>query len=106
MNQTELTNLVADVHRDDINKTQAKEIVQTVLEAIRNELIVGGEVRLVGFGTFSVKTRAAGEGRNPRTGEKIHIPERRIPGFKAGKDLRDGMNPVPLVPRRAAGGRR
>ena len=52
----------------------------------------GDEVRLVGFGTFSVAQRRASEGRNPRTGEKIHIPASMQPKFKAGKGLKEAVN--------------
>ena len=52
----------------------------------------GTEVRLVGFGTFSVTDRRASEGRNPRTGEKIQIPACKVPKFKAGKALKDAVN--------------
>ena len=52
----------------------------------------GDDVRLVGFGTFSVASRSASEGRNPRTGEKIQIPASNQPKFKAGKGLKDALN--------------
>jgi DNA-binding protein HU-beta len=52
----------------------------------------GDDVRLVGFGTFSVANRAASEGRNPQTGEKINIPASKQPKFKAGKGLKDAIN--------------
>jgi DNA-binding protein HU-beta len=66
--------------------------VEGVFNTISTALKDGGEVRLVGFGTFSVSTRKASTGRNPRTGESIQIPETRQPKFKAGKGLKDAVN--------------
>jgi DNA-binding protein HU-beta len=66
--------------------------VDAVLSSIAKSLKKGDEVRLVGFGTFSVAKRAASEGRNPRTGEKIKIPASKQPKFKAGKALKDAVN--------------
>jgi len=63
-----------------------------VFDTITASLRSGGEVRLVGFGTFSVADRRASEGRNPRTGEKIQIPASKQPKFKAGKGLKDAVN--------------
>ena len=63
-----------------------------VFDAITDALKKGDEVRLVGFGTFTVARRAASEGRNPRTGEKIQIPASKQPKFKAGKGLKDAIN--------------
>jgi DNA-binding protein HU-beta len=63
-----------------------------VFGAITNSLRSKTEVRLVGFGTFSVKRRAARTGRNPRTGERIQIPASNKPKFKAGKGLKDAVN--------------
>ncbi|MDJ0893953.1 MAG: HU family DNA-binding protein [Alphaproteobacteria bacterium] len=85
--------LVAAVASDaDIAKADAAKAVDSVFNTITSELSGGGEVRLVGFGTFSVASRAASEGRNPRTGEKIHIPASKQPKFKAGKALKDSVN--------------
>ena len=61
-------------------------------EAVTAELVAGGEVRLVGFGTFDVKERAAHEGVNPQSGEKIQIAASKAPRFKAGKALKDAVN--------------
>ena len=63
-----------------------------VLDSIAGALKTGTEVRLVGFGTFSVAHRKASEGRNPRTGEKIQIPASKQAKFKAGKALKDSLN--------------
>jgi len=75
-----------------ISKTDASNAVDAVLDAISNALASGGEVRMTGFGTFSVASRAASVGRNPRTGEKIQIAASTRPKFKAGKGLKDAVN--------------
>ncbi|MDP6692023.1 MAG: HU family DNA-binding protein [Alphaproteobacteria bacterium] len=90
MNKQDLINAVAS--SASLSKADATEAVEGVFNTISNALRDGGEVRLVGFGTFSVSTRKAGMGRNPRTGEAIQIPETRQPKFKAGKGLKDAVN--------------
>ena len=90
MNKTELIDAVAE--GADISKAAATRAVDTVLDSISKSLANGDPVTLVGFGTFSVKDRAARTGRNPRTGEPIDIPAAKVPGFKAGKALKDAVN--------------
>jgi len=75
-----------------LSKADAEKAVDAVFDSITNSLKGGQEVRLVGFGTFVVTKRAATEGRNPRTGEKIAIPASKQPKFKAGKALKDAVN--------------
>jgi DNA-binding protein HU-beta len=75
-----------------ISKADASSAVDGVFDAISNTLAAGGEVRLIGFGTFSVANRAASVGRNPRTGEAIQIAAATRPKFKAGKGLKDAVN--------------
>lgn len=75
-----------------LSKADAAMAVECVFDAITDSLRNGDEVRLVGFGTFSVANRKASEGRNPRTGEKIQIPASRQPKFKAGKALKDAVS--------------
>jgi DNA-binding protein HU-beta len=85
--------LVASVAENTgLSKSDATKAVDAVFDAIGASLKTGDEVRLVGFGTFSVSARAASEGRNPRTGEKIKIAASKQPKFKAGKGLRDIVN--------------
>jgi integration host factor subunit beta len=67
-------------------------IVATVFEEVAGALARGERVELRGFGAFSVKTRDARIGRNPRTGEAVDVPRKRVPFFKTGKDLRERMN--------------
>jgi len=76
----------------ELSKADAAKAVDSVFTAITEALQKGDEVRLVGFGTFSVAARAAAEGRNPRTGAKITIPASKQPKFKAGKGLKDAVN--------------
>lgn len=90
MNKGELIEAVADAA--DLSKADATRAVDAVLDGITNALKHGNNVSLVGFGTFSVKHRAARQGRNPRTGETIHISASNVPGFKAGKGLKDAVN--------------
>jgi DNA-binding protein HU-beta len=75
-----------------LSKADAAKAVDGVFDAISDSLKSGTEVRLVGFGTFSVANRAASTGRNPRTGESIQIPASKQPKFKAGKGLKDAVN--------------
>jgi len=90
VNKTELIDAVAE--GADISKAAATRAVDTMLETITSALAKGDQVALVGFGTFSVKERAARTGRNPRTGEAIQIAAAKVPGFKAGKALKDAVN--------------
>ena len=69
-----------------------ERLVSTILGEITSALERGGRVELRGFGAFSVKTRGARIGRNPRTGESVEVVEKRVPFFKAGKDMRDRLN--------------
>lgn len=89
MNKNDLVTAVAS--GTGLSKSDAAKAVDGVFDAITSALKGGDEVRLVGFGTFSVAARAASEGRNPRTGEKIAIPASKQPKFKAGKGLRDSI---------------
>ena len=85
--------LVASVASDaGLSKADATKAVDGVFDAITSSLKGGTEVRLVGFGTFSVSRRQATTGRNPRTGETIQIAASNQPKFKAGKGLKDAVN--------------
>ena len=90
MNKGELIDVVAD--DAGLSKADATRAVDAVITAITKALKKGDQVALVGFGTFAVKERAARQGRNPRTGETIQIAASHVPGFKAGKALKDAIN--------------
>ena len=75
-----------------LSKADAAGAVDAVLSAISDALAQGEAVSIAGFGTFSVKHRAARQGRNPRTGEPVAIAASKLPSFKAGKGLRDAVN--------------
>jgi DNA-binding protein HU-beta len=90
VNRNELVDAVAN--ESGLRKSDASKAVEAVFTTIEGVLKKGEEVRLVGFGTFSVASRAASEGRNPRTGEKIKIAASKQPKFKPGKQLRDSLN--------------
>lgn len=90
MNKAELIDAVAD--SADISKAAAARAVDGMVAAITGALQSGDQVAMIGFGTFSVKDRAARTGRNPRTGEAIQIKASKNPVFKAGKALKDAVN--------------
>jgi DNA-binding protein HU-beta len=90
MNKQELIATVAD--HSGLGKSDASKAVESVFDAISASLKKGDEVRLVGFGTFSVSKRKASTGRNPRTGEPMTIKASTQPKFKAGKSLKDAVN--------------
>lgn len=90
MNKSELIDAIAAAA--DISKASAGRALDATVDAVTSELKAGGQVSLVGFGTFSVKDRAARAGRNPQTGETIQIKAAKIPSFKAGKALKDACN--------------
>jgi len=75
----------------DLSKRQVGEIVDLLLDEIRNALVQGQKVALIPFGSFVVRDRKKREGRNPKTGEKLMIPARKVPAFSAGKGLRDAV---------------
>lgn len=89
MNKQGLIDAVASTA--SLKKSRAEGLIDAVLECISRELKKGSEVRLVGFGTFRVTERAASEARNPRTGETIHVAARKVPRFRAGKDLKEAV---------------
>ena len=90
MNKSELIDAIAA--NADLSKADAGRALDSTLEAVTGALKKGDSVSLVGFGTFAVKERAAREGRNPQTGQTIQIAAAKVPGFKAGKALKDAVN--------------
>lgn len=89
MNKNDLISAIAE--RSELSRADAAKVVEGVLTAITQSLQKGEDVRLVGFGTFALATRAASVGRNPRTGEEIQIPQSKQPKFKVGKALKDAL---------------
>jgi DNA-binding protein HU-beta len=90
MNKQDLVSAVAD--SSGLSKSDAGKAVEAMFDTISGALKSGGEVRLVGFGTFAVAKRKASTGRNPRTGEPMTIKASNQPKFKAGKALKDACN--------------
>ncbi len=90
MNKNELIDAIAE--EADLSKASAGRALDAAINAITGALTKQDTVSLVGFGTFSVKHRAAREGRKPRSGETIQIKASNAPGFKAGKALKDAVN--------------
>ena len=90
MNKNELIDAIAE--EADLSKASAGRALDAAINAITGALTKQDTVSLVGFGTFSVKHRAAREGRTPRSGETIQIKASNAPGFKAGKALKDAVN--------------
>ncbi|MBO0905639.1 HU family DNA-binding protein [Jiella sonneratiae] len=90
MNKNDLVSAVSE--QAELSKQQAGAAVDAVFEAIEAAMAKGDDVRLVGFGTFSVTHRAASKGRNPSTGAEVDIPARNVPKFAPGKGLKDAVN--------------
>ena len=90
MNKSELIEAVAE--DAELTKADASRAVEAFVNAVTKSLQKSDPVTLVGFGTFSVRPRAARTGRDPRTGKSIDIKASNVPGFKAGKALKDAVN--------------
>ena len=93
MNKQELIEAIAK--EAGLSKADAKRAIEAFTSTVKKQLKKGEAVRLIGFGTFSVKKRKARTGRNPQTGEEIDIAAKVVPRFKAGKGLREAVNVVP-----------
>ncbi len=89
MNKTELVEAIAK--QADLSKAKAEAALKAFIETTKKTLKKGGEVQLIGFGTFSVTKRAARTGRNPQTGETIKIKASKLPKFKPGKAFKDAL---------------
>lgn len=87
MNKAELINAI--VEKSEMSKKDAEVALSAVIDSIKDALKAGEKVQIVGFGTFSVKERAARTGKNPATGETIEIAASKVPAFAAGKALKD-----------------
>ena len=87
MNKTELVSAMAE--KADVTKKDAEKVLGAFIDVVGDALKKGDKIQLVGFGTFETRERAAREGKNPQTGEKINIAACTVPAFKAGKALKD-----------------
>ena len=85
MNKTELVSAMAE--KADVTKKDAEKVLGAFIDVVGDALKKGDKIQLVGFGTFETRERAAREGKNPQTGEKIKIAACTVPAFKAGKAL-------------------
>lgn len=90
MNKTELVAAMAE--KSELSKKDSEKALKAFIDVVSEELQNGGKIQLVGFGTFEVVERAAREGRNPLTGDKMQIEASKAPKFKAGKALKDAVN--------------
>ncbi|MDA8019395.1 MAG: integration host factor subunit beta [Thermoanaerobaculia bacterium] len=90
MTKAELVNEVAD--QTQLTKKHAEIIVNTVFGSIVDSLRIGSKIELRGFGSFRVRSRNARVGRNPKTGEKVPVPAKKVPYFKPGKELKELLN--------------
>ena len=90
MNKTDLIEAIAA--GAGLSKADAKKALDATVAAVKDTLVKGDKIQLVGFGTFSVAERPAREGRNPSTGATITIPAKKVAKFKAGAELADALN--------------
>lgn len=90
MTKAELINAVAE--KSELTKKDAEKAINAVVASITDALTSGDKVQIVGFGTFEVRERSAKEAINPRTKEKIKVPAKKAPAFKAGKALKDAVD--------------
>lgn len=90
MNKSELIEKLAE--RSQINVVQAEEVVNLIYRKMCDTLVSGGRIEIRGFGSFVVKEYGAYQGRNPKTGEKISVPPKKLPFFKVGKELKERVD--------------
>ena len=91
MIKSELIDTLANEHAH-LTRAEVERVVNLVLDGMTRSLADGGRVELRGFGAFSVRSRPARTGRNPRTGESVQVPAKSVPFFKSGKELRERLN--------------
>ena len=90
MNKSELVKDLAD--QANISLDEATLVVNTFVDSMKDSLLEGGRVEIRGFGSFKVKEYGSYAGRNPRTGEKVAVEPKRLPFFRAGKELKEYLN--------------
>jgi integration host factor subunit beta len=96
VNKSELIEKLAE--RCQINVVQSEEVVNLIYRKMRDTLVAGGRIEIRGFGSFVVKQYDAYEGRNPKTGEKIPVPPKKLPFFKVGKELKERVDALDGAP--------
>lgn len=77
---------------EGLSKKQTEVIIETIFESIKESLAKGGKVEIRGFGNFRLRNRNARKARNPKTGESVEVPPKKVPYFKVGKELREMVN--------------
>lgn len=104
VNKSELIEKLAE--RSGLNVLQAGEVVNLIYRKMRDAMVAGGRIEIRGFGSFVVKEYDAYQGRNPKTGEKIPVPPKKLPFFKVGKELKERIDKVDdaVMPMAASGG--
>lgn len=90
MNKSELIEKLAE--RTGLNVVQAEEVVNLIYRKMRDTMVSGGRIEIRGFGSFVVKEYEAYQGRNPKTGDKIAVPPKKLPFFKVGKELKERID--------------
>lgn len=90
MNKSELIERMAE--KSGINVMQSEEVVNLIYKKMRDTMVNGGRIEIRGFGSFVVKEYQAYQGRNPKTGEKISVPPKKLPFFKVGKELKERID--------------
>jgi integration host factor subunit beta len=90
VNKSELIEKLAE--KSGINVLQAEEVVNLIYRKMRDTMISGGRIEIRGFGSFTVKEYEAYQGRNPKTGDKIAVPPKKLPFFKVGKELKERID--------------
>ncbi|NMO23714.1 integration host factor subunit beta, partial [Pyxidicoccus fallax] len=101
MTRSELIERIA-ARAPHVPRREVEAIVHAVFDCMCQALVAGKRIELRGFGVFSVRTRRARTGRNPKTGQSVAVPERRTLSFAAGKELRERLNAPPATPAPAA----
>lgn len=90
MNKSELIERLAE--KSGVNVMQSEEVVNLIYKKMRDTMVNGGRIEIRGFGSFVVKEYQAYQGRNPKTGEKISVPPKKLPFFKVGKELKERID--------------
>ena len=90
MNKSELIEKLAE--RSGLNVIQTEEVVNLIYKKMRETMVNGGRIEIRGFGSFVVKEYQAYQGRNPKTGDKIAVPPKKLPFFKVGKELKERID--------------